>query len=881
MASPSKELKYSKDSLISQFLSGQISETYRQSYTEILDQYFRTSLQESRSGQILFRGKKPFALMAVGGYGRGELSLHSDIDILVLFGKKIPQMAKALVKEVFYPLWDLGFDVSYGTRNISDCISLSRVDFEVLTSMLDARFIGGDSKLYLSLMENFEKKVISKKAIAFSKWLENRDQVRMETFGDASHLLEPNLKEGIGGLRDYHQVLWLAKAFFHLRTPRELEYTGKLSDNEYKSLIKHLNFIWLVRNHLHQLSGRKKDRLGFEHQEEIAQRLGFRKEKDLLAVEQFLGELHASMAAIKSLHRSFVISYLPKRHKIKSDFPSYESTKDFYLSEAQINFNSATAILSNPYLLMDIFQESSQSGYPLSMEARRLVREFLHLVDDEFRKSEKVVGGFLNIINGENTFKILDMMYDTGFLEVFIPEFGLIADRVQFDAYHVFPVGRHSLETVRHIKDLPKQKEILLFEIYSGVSDFEPLLLACLFHDIGKMGKDHARRGVTITRRILERFGYEKSWIDEILFLVRNHLLLVETATRRDLHDEKVLVQCARTIGDVERLKMLYLLTWADSKATGPRAWNEWIANLVQEIFFKILHILEKGELATPDASRKVENTKSTVSLEVAGKTKQSDLDRLFEIMSPRYLLNSSPSAILSHLDLVKRLRERAEGVDGANVFIIETEVDESRSWWEVTFMGKDRPGLFSDISGVLALNNINILSSEVYTWRDGTVVDIFRVTRPLDTMLPNETWERVERDLRNTFSGKLSLPYRLSQKAAPTILSNHKKPFRSPKVLVDNESSDFFTLIEIFAEDRLGILYRITHTLFNLRLDIRIAKIATKGDLIADVFYVRDVEGQKVIADVFYVRDVEGQKVEDKKQVEEIKKALLHELER
>lgn len=859
-----KELKNSKDRLISRFLSGQISENFQESYTEIIDQYFRASLQESRSGQILFSKKQPFALVAVGGYGRAEFSLYSDIDVLVLFGKKIPEMAKELIKEVLYPLWDLGFDVGYGTRNTNDCISLSRADFEVMTSILDARFIGGDSKLYLSLLESFQKKVMVKKAAAFSKWLENLDQLRMETFGDSSHLLEPDLKEGIGGLRDYHHILWLAKTFFSLRTPRELEYTGKLSHNEYQDLTNHLNFIWLVRNHLHELSGRKNDRLGFEYQEEIAQRLGFNAQGNSLAVEQFLGKLHTSMTSIKSLHQSFLIQHLPQKRRVKSDSVSYELQKDFYLSDGQISFSSATAILSDRYLLMDIFEQSARSGFPLSMEAMRLLREFLFLVDDEFRTSERAVAGFLNIINGENTCGVLDVMYDTGFLDAFIPEFGQIRDRVQFDTYHVFPVGTHSLETLRYVKDLPNLKEILLQDIYTDVLDTELVFLACLFHDIGKVGQDHARRGVAITRRILERFGYDKQSLEKILFLVRHHLLLVETATRRDLNDEKVAVQCARTIGDVQRLKMLYLLTWADSKATGPRAWNEWIANLVQEIFFKILHILEKGELATPDASRKVENTKSAICLEVGDRIDSSELDRLFEIMPPRYLLNTPPRAILRHLNMVEQLRAGLKDPDSPNPFVVETEEDETSQCWEVTFMGKDRPGLFSDITGAMALNNINILSAEVYTWRDGTVVDVLRVTRPLDTILPHETWDRVKRDLKHTFAGKLALPYRLGQKAAPSILSNHKRPSRPPSVRVDNESSDFFTLVEVFAQDRMGVLYRITHTLFNLRLDIRVAKIATKGDLIADVFYVRDTEGQKV---------------EDIEQVEEIKKALLYEL--
>lgn len=314
---------------------------------------------------------------------------------------------------------------------------------------------------------------------------------------------------------------------------------------------------------------------------------------------------------------------------------------------------------------------------------------------------------------------------------------------------------------------------------------------------------------------------------------------------------------------------MLYLLTWADSMATGPRAWNEWIANLVQELFFKVLHILESGELATLDASRRVKQTMAEVRKNKPPGMGHKELDLYLDVMSPRYLLNTSPNGILVHLELVQRLQTQLKN-DGSNAFILQTEEDESSGCWQITFLAKDRPGLFSDIAGVLALHNINILSADIYTWRDGTAVDIFRVTKPLDSIHPDEIWAKVKRDLKNTFNGKISLSYRLSQKALPSIFSIHKKSLRlpkvPPKVIVDNESSDFFTLIEVFSKDRVGLLYQITHTLFDFRLDIRIAKIATKGDLIADVFYVRDQEGQKL---------------EDKEQVEEITRALLHRLEK
>jgi [protein-PII] uridylyltransferase len=391
----------------------------------------------------------------------------------------------------------------------------------------------------------------------------------------------------------------------------------------------------------------------------------------------------------------------------------------------------------------------------------------------------------------------------------------------------------------------------------------EPLFLATLFHDIGKNGKDHALRGVQITRRILKRFKYPKEWTEEILFQIENHLLLVEIATRRDLNDEKVIVQCARHIGDINRLKMLYLLTWADAKATGPRAWSEWTADLVQELLFKILHILEEGELATPDSSQKVEHAKKKIQKETADRLSPEKLDSLFEVMPPRYLLNTDPMEVVRHIEMVDRLKQELTQ-NPNSAFVIHTREDEQKAFWEVCFVAIDRPGLFSDIAGVMALNNIDILSSHIYTWRDGTAVDIFMVTEPLDPIHTDEVWGKVETDFKSTFNGKLSLLYRLSQKTAPSIISGKKKPVQPPEVVVDNQSSDFFTLVEVFASNRIGLLYLITRTLFDLRLDIRVAKTGVKGDRIADIFYVRDLEGQKV---------------EDQEQVNEIMQALIYQL--
>ena len=559
MASAFEELRESKQCLVKQLSEEQALMDFQASYTEIIDQYFRRALEESGTGKKLFKKKEAFAFVAVGGYGRKELCLHSDIDIMILFRSKLPDLAKGLAEEIFFPLWDLGLDLGYGVRGIKDCVSLSANDFEVLTSLMDARFICGDSLLYLSLMETLQKKVIAKKSKVFCRWLDDRNKIRMNDFGDASYQLEPHLKEGIGGLRDYHHILWLARAYFNLRAPRDLEYYGKISHNEYQELRNDLDFIRLVRNHLHLLSGRKNDQLHFEYQEKIAGQLGYKDAEGLLAVEQFLGKLHSCMTDIKYLHRSFVNTHLPKkRHREKGDKPKAVSN-GLYLYYGEIYFDSSKAILLNPLLLIEIFEKCSVLGCRLALESRRLVREFLYLTDDTFKSSERATKIFLNIMNNKYTFDALDQMLETGFIETFIPEFAGIKNRIQYDAYHVFPVDRHSLETVRQLKEIAKQKELFLLDIFSELEDPQTLFLAALLHDIGKVGKNHAQRGIPIARTILKRLGYDKCRIDHILFLIKHHLLMAETATRRDLNEEKAIVLCARAIGDTERLKMLYL----------------------------------------------------------------------------------------------------------------------------------------------------------------------------------------------------------------------------------------------------------------------------------------------------------------------------------
>ncbi len=872
MEYPLEQLKASRQQLIELFQTGLTTKSFHEDNTALIDQYFQDSIQENLTGKNLAQQGASFAFVAIGGYGRRELCLHSDIDILLLFKKMVPTQADSFLQGVLFPLWDLGFDVGHSTRTIRDCLDMAKRDLEVMTPLLDARFIGGEYTLYLELIEKLYNKVVSKKILVLYQWLIEQNKKRLNTFGDSSYLLEPDLKEGIGGLRDYHHMLWLAKASCGPRETHEHVFRARLSHQEYQELRQHVNFLLDIRNHLHLLSHRRNDRLTFEYQEEIAARLKLRDHKTSLAVEQFNSLVHATMAALKSLSFYFMADLFPDEKKARKIRQIHDIPQGLAIEGDELNFTSSGAIRKKPSLLMTIFELSALLGYPLSLGARRQIREHSFLVDECFRESKTIIASFLNILTKSNyTFETLSVMADCGFLGSFIPEFAMIHNKVEFDAYHIYPVGIHSLQAIKYLKGLTEEKDILLRELFLELQHPERLFLAAFFHDIGKIGSEHTSRGASITKNILKRFGLAEDIIEEICFLVRFHLLLVETATRRDLNDEKVIVQCARLIGSQERLKLLYLLTWADSRATGPKAWNEWIANLISELFFKVLHIMKNKELVTQDALARVEDVKAEIHEKVGSTLDRKDLENSFEQMPPRYLLNTHPLKIVQHLVMVEKLKakkladETKSGGHAADeAFIFESKEDKTGNCWEITIVALDRPGLFANIAGVLALNAITILSADIYTWRDGTAVDVLRTTNPLDGLFVQEKWAKVKEDLKNALAGRLSLESTVNNEETRRSPRGLKKLSQKPTVVLDNKASDFFTIIEVYCQDHGVLLYRITHTLFALGLDIHSARIATAADQVVDVFYVRDLEGQKI---------------EDAGRVKEIKQSLLKQL--
>jgi [protein-PII] uridylyltransferase len=513
-----------------------------------------------------------------------------------------------------------------------------------------------------------------------------------------------------------------------------------------------------------------------------------------------------------------------------------------------LNFISPEKILNNPQLLIDIFAESAAQKAPLNSEAKRLVKDFDHLVDERFRSNPEVVKQFERIlIRSNRAFEVLNQMLTTGFLVRFIPDFKAVVNRIQFDQYHLYPVARHLLYTIKILKafdtDEPEPPDPLAVELYKELKKKKLVLWAALLHDIGKgdPASGHSERGALLAEKILLEKGAIPVDAKTVGFLVEHHLLLIQTATRRDINDEETALAMARIIQKAELLKMLYLLTVADSMATGPKAWNDWTSSLLKNLFFKVLNILQHGELASGRAVKAAEKKRQAIIDTMTDTMPADRLESLLNFMAPRYLLYTPVDVIPNHLQLYVELGDRP--------FVWRIEKSTDANTRTVTICAKDRPGLISRIAGVFTLNNIDILDVQIFTWRNNVALDVFEVKPPPDPIFENERWERAGRNLEDALADRLDLRNELIRKKNDSTPIQPYTAERPTEIVVNNETSSFFSIVEVFTFDFPGLLFRVTDALFKCGLDIWVAKIATKVDQVVDVFYVRDFDGQKVDA--------------------------------
>jgi [protein-PII] uridylyltransferase len=753
------------------------------------------------------------ALIATGGYGRNELCPYSDIDIMFF----APDRADtASVEKMLYRLWDTGFEISHSFRTPRECIEEAFKDMRTRTSLLEARYIAGDKKLY----EMFRAKVYPEIAYRKQKDFVREKLLEMEkrhlASGDSVFMLEPHIKEGEGGLRDVHTSYWLSKVALKIE---EFPGLSKLmSGHEYKRFIGAYDFLLRSRFALHLESMRKNDLLSFEYQKNVAGRLGFRDSARFTATERFMRYYHLKSKIIKDTTRRIMAdcsrSYVP----FYRDWRVKKLSDEFSLSGGKIVVTKEGLFRRNPEKIVEAFFLFSKTGRKFSASTREKICSGLIRIAQKTRQSPIAVNHFLEILKGERVYETLREMHETGVLGRFIPEFGALGLLVVHEPYHMYTVDEHTLLAIRNLERLRATKYKNLEDFHTLVKEIgriDTLFMAILFHDIGKAaGRHHEEEGYKRLKRIMERFNFDVKKRTRIEFLVKNHILMSRTALRMEPSDSEVVAMFADAVGDAENLKAIYLITYADMSAVNPGFWNSWKAYLLKELYSHTLAYLSGMREGREEYLNGLRDL-----------CPPNELPGLMEFigeMPERYLLATTRAKVIEDYPLVREMKR--------NGFSMRIDIG-SHEVAELSISAEDRTGLFSRIVGFLASKGLNIVNGRIFTGGNGIVIDKISVSNWKDIW-----WEGLEEDLGRGLRDVIVA-------GKPFFVEGRRLKVGSPFdifIELDNEASEEFSLIEIFSPDRLGLLYDIANVLYGLGVDIISARINTESGLAQDIFHVQ-----------------------------------------
>ena len=800
------------------------------------------------------RNKDQITLVALGGYGRGELNPYSDIDLMFLHNGKDPRRVEDIANKVLYFLWDMRLDVGYSVRTPADCVEMALADSTVRTALLDARLIIGSRILFGDFEKVLFTQIVAKGSEHFIKNKVEERKKRLEKYGSSIYILEPNIKEGEGGLRDLHTALWVAKIRFKVTEPHELIVKGIITEEELRAYQQALSYLWQVRNQLHYLSGRKNDQLTFEAQISLAEFHGYQDRGKSLAVEEFMRDYYLHATRVEHLASS-IITRCAVRDEGHMKFLGYFTRRPigegFYVLKGELIIPNEAVIAEDPGRLMKIFEYAQKQGVKLSIKVKELIRKNLHLVNDRFRRNREVNQSFINILNSKKGLpETLRLMHHLEFLNHYIPEFERTFCKVQHDLYHIYTIDIHSLFAVEelvklwdgiHQADLP-----LLSKLAAGVESRTVLILSVLLHDIGKgEGSRHADRGADMMPTLCRRMGLSRQESERLEFLIRTHIEMAHIAQRRDLHDEKMIIQFARKMVTTDNLKMLYLLTYADIRAVGPDVWTGWKSMLLQELYEKAFQVLERGNFKLEASSERTRNVKKRVTALLEDELPTAAIKQELKGMTTRHLLSNPVEILAAHVRLLHELT----GNNPLVMEVVHDQLDQEKGYSNFTIGTFDHPGLFARITGVMAANSMNILGAQIHTGSNGKALDILQVNSPKGFIITDENrWKRLREDMEQVLSGVVKVKTLVERQIQqPNPLLQMVKPRFSTRVEIDNEISEDYTVIDIYTHDKVGLLYRIASTITELGLYIDVSKISTKVDQVADVFYVKDIFRQKI----------------------------------
>ncbi len=796
-----------------------------------------------------------FAIVAVGGYGRGTLAPGSDIDLLFLLPSKEDERTSRQIEFILYTLWDLRQKVGHATRSVEESISFAKSDNTIMTAILESRFICGHAALHDKLQEAFRTNIQRKGAKDFvNAKLAERDQ-RLVRGRESRYMVEPDLKDGKGGLRDLQTIFWISKFVYDAKSPEELAEKGAFSPQELQTFQKCENFLWAVRCHLHFVAGRGEDRLSFDRQAEMAQRLGYQAHGGLRDVERFMKHYFLVAKEVGDLTRIFCASLEARQMK---DAPvlsrmmaslrskpkaALKQFPGFKMESGRVNIAADDTFEADPLNLMRLFLAARECEAEIHPDALKAVRKRLPQINASFRANPEANSIFLDILTRSREAEtLLRIMNEAGVLGRFIPEFGRIVAMMQFNMYHHYTVDEHLIRAVGILAQIEAgtlaEEHPLASEIFPTLTSRRALYVAALLHDIAKgRAEDHSEAGERIARALGPRLGLTREETDTVAWLVRHHLLMSETAQMRDLNDFKTILDFTSIVQSPERLKLLLILTVVDIRAVGPGVWNGWKGQLLRTLYAEAEPLLSGGHASSTRAMRVKEAQEKFVAQfpDWDEEKTRTALARHYDA----YWITASLEKQVEHQSLLDKAQSRS--------ILTEAKTDAFTAITELTVLAPDHPRLLALITGACAAAGANIAGAQIFTTTDGLALDTILIQREFsDEVDELRRAERVGDLIRKALEGRIRLKERVA--SAATAKPRFKAFTVEPRVIIDNQSSNRFTVVEINGLDRIGLLYHLTDALFSLSLNIASAHITTFGEKAIDVFYVTDLTGDKII---------------------------------
>ncbi|MCF4165421.1 [protein-PII] uridylyltransferase [Zavarzinia compransoris] len=788
-------------------------------------------------------------LVALGGYGRGELAPGSDVDLLFLLPYKETPWHEQVIEFMLYLLWDLGLKVGHATRSVDDCVRLARQDFTICTSLLEMRWLWGDQALFHELKDRFWREVVNGTGAAFVEAkLKERDERHMR-LGDSRYTVEPNVKEGKGGLRDLHTLWWIAKYVHRVEDVADLVAKGVLSADEYRRFIKAESFLWNVRCHLHFLTGRPEERLTFDVQPELARRLNYTDHAGTRGVERFMKHYFLFAKDVGVLTRIFCANLeedtrrRPSKMKLLRLSRRAKALEGFMREGDRLNIATEDQFESAPIDMIRLFEVAQRHALDVHPQALHLITRSLKRIDASLRNDPAANALFLSILTSKKDPETaLRRLNEAGVFGRFVPDFGRVVAQMQYDMYHVYTVDEHTIRAIGILADIEAghlAKDLpLASEIIHKVVSRRVLYCAVLIHDIAKgRGGDHSVLGAEVAMRLCPRLGLTAAETETVSWLVRYHLLMSNTAFKRDLADPKTVHDFAEVVQSPERLRLLNVLTVADIRAVGPGIWNGWKGQLLRTLYYEAELLLSGGHVSV--GKERVAGIQKEIA-EHLKDWKKADIDAFFKRSAESYFLSTPAPCAARHARLMREAdREEAP-------LTLATRIDRFNAVTEVTLYTADHPGLFARVTGAISVCGATVVDAKIFTTNDGMVLDVFTIQDadggPFDRP---ERLAKLSTTIEQVLMGRVRPREVLARQAAPSKRTSAFKVV--PRVLIDNNAATKLTVIEVNGRDRTGLLFELTRALFALNLTIRSAQVATYGERAVDVFYVSDLFGHKI----------------------------------